>query len=163
MIHNFFGPVPMAMMLGIDAWIFWLVLAVAFLIMEVATVNLVSIWFVAGSLAGVVADLLGAGIWVQILVMLVVSGLLLGVFLYLRPHLGISGRKATATNADRIIGQTALVTQDIDPVAGTGQVKALGQVWSAISSDASRIPAGTLTLIVAIRGVRAVVQPQKNP
>ena len=163
MLHSFFGPMPMAMMLGIDAWIFWLVLAIAFLIMEVATVNLVSIWFVAGSLAGVLADLLGAGIWGQILIMLGVSGLLLGVFLYLRPHLGISGRKAVATNADRIIGQTALVTQDIDPVAGTGQVKVLGQVWSAVSQDASRIQAGTLTVIVQIRGVRAVVRSQVNP
>ncbi len=153
-------PVAMATVFGIDAWILWLALAAVCTVVELSTVNLVSIWFVVGSLAALTADLLGAGIWVQVQIMVIVSGLLLYVFLKFRPHLGLTEHSTTATNADRFIGQSALVIQDIDPVAGKGQVQSLGQIWSATSSDGQPIPAGTLTVILQIRGVRLVVRPR---
>ncbi len=150
--------IVMAAMLGLPAWIVWLILAAAFLVMEAATVHLVSIWFVVGCLGALVVDLLGGGVWLQVLVMLALSGILLFVFLRMRPHLGLSGREVIPTNADRFIGQKALVTEVIDPVAGRGQVRARGQIWSAVSADADRIPAGTMTIITEIRGVHAVVR-----
>ncbi|MBP7401199.1 MAG: NfeD family protein [Clostridia bacterium] len=156
------GMTALASLFGIQAWILWLGAAVAFLILEVSTVNLVSIWFVVGCLMAMVADLLGAGIWVQVQIMVVVSALLLYIFLRMRPHLGITDRQVIATNADRFVGQDALVLEDIDPVAGKGQIKSLGQIWSATSADASRIPAGTLVVITQIRGVRAVVRAREN-
>ncbi len=151
-------PVALAAILGLRAWIVWLILAAAFLVLEAATVNLVSIWFVVGCLGGLVVDLLGGGVWLQILVMLVLSGILLFVFLRMRPHLGLSGREVVPTNADRFIGQKAQVIVAIDPIAGQGQVRVRGQVWSAISHDASQIPVGTMTVITEIRGVHAVVR-----
>lgn len=155
------SPLVLYTLFGVQAWIVWLILAAAFLVLEASTVNLVSIWFVVGCLGALAVDLLGGGIWLQVLVMLILSGILLFVFLRLRPHLGLSGREVVPTNADRFIGQTGLVIEDIDPVAGRGQVRSLGQIWSAVSIDASRIPAGTLTVIVEIRGVHAVVRREE--
>ena len=62
------------------------------------------------------------------------------------------------TNADRIIGRTAIVTEQIDNIRETGAVKVLGVVWSARSRDEMVIPAGTEVKIVEIRGVKAVVE-----
>lgn len=162
MYMNVAWPIVILQGVSIDTWIIWLVLTIVFLVAEIATVNLVTIWFVIGSLAAIAAALLGASVWLQIIIMLGVSGVLLGGFLIIRPKLGLSERKNVPTNADRFIGQTALVIQDIDPVAGSGQIKALGQVWSAISADETRIASGAMTVITQIRGVKAVVRPQHN-
>ncbi len=152
------NPLVLYNLFGIQAWIVWLVLAAAFLVLEASTVNLVSIWFVVGCLGALAVDLLGGGIWLQVLVMLILSGILLFVFLRLRPHLGLSGREVVPTNADRFVGQPAQVIEEIDPITGRGQVRSMGQVWSAVSTDMSRIPAGSMTVITEIRGVHAVVR-----
>ncbi len=151
-------PLMLYNLFGVQAWIIWLVLAIAFLVLEASTVNLVSIWFVVGCLGALAVDLLGGGIWLQVLVMLILSGILLFVFLRLRPHLGLSGREVVPTNADRFVGQPALVIEEIDPVTGRGQVRSMGQIWSAVSIDSSRIPAGSMTVITEIRGVHAVIR-----
>jgi membrane protein implicated in regulation of membrane protease activity len=65
--------------------------------------------------------------------MVVISVLLLiGFILIVKPRMNSGGVRGTIpTNADRIIGQEALVVIDIDPVAGSGQIKVNGQTWSA--------------------------------
>lgn len=49
-------------------WIFWLVLIVLFLIAEAATVNMTTIWFAAGALASLIANLLNVELWLQLLI-----------------------------------------------------------------------------------------------
>ena len=151
------------MILGMDAWIFWLVLMIAFLVAEAISFNLTTIWFAAGSLAAIVLDLFGAGITAQIVTMILLSSLLLVFFIsVLKPRYGPGNRTISPTNADRFIGVDALVTEAIDPVSGTGLIKSLGQVWSAASEDNIPIPAGTMAIIVEIRGVKAVVRPKNT-
>ena len=62
------------------------------------------------------------------------------------------------TNADRVIGQTALVTEAIDNVEGKGLVVVSGQVWSARSQHNVDIPAGTQVRILRIEGVKVYVE-----
>ena len=62
------------------------------------------------------------------------------------------------TNADRVIGQTALVTEDIDNVEGKGLVVISGQVWSARSEHGVAIPAGTQVRVLRIEGVKVYVE-----
>ena len=64
--------------------ILWIVLAGVFLAAELATVALVSLWFVVGALAALLACVLGAAPWLQVLVFALVSG---GMLLLLRPFL----------------------------------------------------------------------------
>ena len=134
----------------------WLSLIVAFIAVEAATVNLMSIWFIGGSVAGLVCAILGAPTLLQFAVFILVSALLLAL---LRPLLKKYLRvKPSRTNADRLLGQEALVTEDIDNVSSTGAVYVDGKTWTARSADGSVIPAGTVVEILRMEGVKLFVK-----
>ena len=139
----------------------WLGLVILFLIAEGATVSLVSLWFAAGAVVAMFAALLGAGAWLQTGLFLVVSGALL---LMLRP---IVRRylvpKITATNVDSLVGATGLVTEAIDNVTASGQVKLGAMEWTARSSTGENIPQGTLIRVDRIEGVKVYVTPVNVP
>ena len=102
----------------------WFGLLILFGILEAVTVSVVSIWFMAGSLAAILAALCGASLPVQIVLFLAVSVALLAC---LRPLVRkYVSPKITATNADRVIGKTAVVTESIDNIAAQGAVKVGG-------------------------------------
>ena len=65
--------------------------------------------------------------------------------------------KKIPTNADRVIGAEAVVTQEIDPLNGSGLVKVFGQVWSAKSEDETEIAVGEKVTVKQIQGVKLVV------
>ena len=139
----------------------WLGLVILFLIAEGATVSLVSLWFAAGAVVAMFAALLGAGIWLQTGLFLVVSGALL---LMLRP---IVRRylvpKITATNVDSLVGATGLVTEAIDNVTASGQVKLGAMEWTARSTTGENIPQGSLIRVDRIEGVKVYVTPVNVP
>ena len=118
--------------------IIWLGLVILLGFLEALTVTLTSIWFAVGALAAMAVALFGGALWVQILVFAVVS---LICVLALRPlaKTRLGGAKKVATNADRIIGQKAMVTEPIDNVAGTGAVSIGGTVWTARSDSAKPV------------------------
>lgn len=135
----------------------WLVLMVVFLMVEGATVSMVSLWFGAGALAALIVSLLGAEVWLQVLVFFTVSIVLLAS---LRP---LARRyftpKLTRTNVDSIVGQTGTVTAAIDNVTGQGQIKLASMEWTARSTSGEPISTGTLIRVDRIEGVRAFVSP----
>lgn len=139
----------------------WLGLVILFLIAEGATVSLVSLWFAAGAVVAMFAALLGAGAWLQTGLFLVVSGALL---LMLRP---IVRRylvpKITPTNVDSLVGSTGLVTEAIDNVTASGQVKLGAMEWTARSTTGENIPQGTLIRVDRIEGVKVYVTPANVP
>lgn len=139
----------------------WLGLMILFLIAEGATVSLVSLWFAAGAVVAMFAALLGAGAWLQTGLFLAVSGALL---LMLRP---IVRRylvpKITATNVDSLVGATGLVTEAIDNVTASGQVKLGAMEWTARSTTGENIPQGTLIRVDRIEGVKVYVTPVNVP
>lgn len=138
------------------SWLIWIGLMVLFAIVEASTVNMVSIWFVGGSLVGLVVDLLGGNVWLQIVVFLVASGALLAC---LRPFVKkyVTPNK-TATNADMVLGRNAYLTEPVDNLRGTGALKLDGKVWSVRSMDESLLPEGTLVKIVKLEGVKLYVE-----
>lgn len=143
------------------AAISWLVLMVAFLAAEAATVSMVSLWFAAGSLAALLVALLGGGVWLQTLLFLAVSaGLLAGLRPLVRRYVA---PKVTATNVDSLVGSTGLVTAAIDNVSAAGQVKLGAMVWTARSTSGEPIPEGTLITVDRIEGVKAFVSPAQVP
>ena len=143
------------------AAICWLVLTVALLIAEAATVTVISLWFAAGSLAAMAMALVGGGIWLQVLVFLVVSAVALTalrplVRKYLTP-------KITATNIDSLIGSVGIVTADIDNISALGQVKLNGMEWTARSTSGEAVKAGTKVRVDRIQGVKLFVSPVEIP
>ena len=139
--------------------IIWLILMVVFLIMEAATVQLISTWFAVGSLAAMIVALLGGKIWLQILVFLAVSVVLLALLWPLvRKHLK---PKLVATNADALIGRVCLVTEAIDPLEG-GRVKVGDVTWSAFVETGEAIPDGSHVKILKIQGSKVIVEQVKK-
>lgn len=135
----------------------WLILLVVFLAVEASTVTMVSLWFAAGAVTAMAVSLLGGAVWLQILVFLAVSAVLLTALRPLvRKHIT---PKISATNVDAVIGTKGLVTVTIDNVAAAGRVKLGGMEWSARSVNGDRIPEGTLVRVDRIEGVKVFVTP----
>ena len=136
----------------------WLGLVIVFLIVEASCpIHLVSVWFAVGSLVALASQLLGAPLWLQVTLFLVVSAVLLAALWpltrkFLKPNL-------TATNVDSVIGSTGYVTAAIDNVAAAGQVKLGAMEWTARSTSGAPIGAGTLIRVDRIEGVKVFVSP----
>ena len=137
--------------------IIWLALMVLFLVVEGATVVMASLWFAFGALAAMVASILGAAVWLQIVVFFIVSAALLAC---LRPMVKKHFTpKLSATNVDAVIGARGYVTSDIDNVSATGSVKLGAMEWTARSATGEPIPAGTMVRVEHIEGVKVFVIP----
>lgn len=136
--------------------VFWLAAMIALCAGEAATVGLVCIWFAAGALGAFLAACAGTQLWVQLIVFAVVSALTLAL---VRPaaERHVKPRRSP-TNADRVLNQTAVVTEPVDNEAGTGQVSVLGQVWTARSELGVVIPAGAQVRVLHIEGVKVFVE-----
>lgn len=138
--------------------IFWIVLAVIFIIVEGVTTTLVTIWPAFGAIAAAVAASCGADWLTQLLIFLILSLVLLFATRPLAKKLLKKDRQPT--NSDRLIGKTALVTENIFPAENQGRVKIDGKSWAARSKSEEEIPEGTRVTVLAIEGVKLIVVPE---
>ena len=135
-------------------WI-WLGCIVGFGILEALTAGLISIWFVVGGIASLLCAILGAGTLFQIVVFIAVSA---AALILTRPLIRrYTQGKSIPTNADRVLGQTAKVTEAINNENSTGAVYVDGKTWTARTTDGDVIPAGTLVQIERMEGVKLFV------
>lgn len=138
----------------------WLVLMIGFVAAEAACpFHLVSVWFAVGSLVALVAAALDAQMWLQITLFAVVSVGLLVATLPLVKKFVIP--KQAKTNVDSVIGSRGYVTEAIDNLSASGQVKLGGMYWTARSEDGHSIPVGTLVQVARIEGVKVFVTAVK--
>lgn len=144
---------------GMTLKVAWLALLILFSVGEAVTVGLTSIWFAVGALGALMCALVGGGVWLQVGVFLVLSGLTLALVRPMAKKFLAPGY--SATNADRVIGQEAVVTQTIHNLQGQGQVNIAGQTWTARSQDDAVIPEGTLVRVLRIEGVKVFVSPKE--
>ncbi len=141
-------------------WIFWLCAMILFIIIEAASVSLLSIWFVLGSLVALILAVSGVSVTWQIIIFFIVSSLALLFFLFvLKPKWNRKIQKQEKTNADRILGQEGIVIQTINPLLNTGQVRVKGQIWSATTYQDLVLEQGTLIVVQELKGVKAYVTP----
>lgn len=140
-----------------EMMIFWLVLLIIFILIEVPTLGLTTIWFAGGALIAVIVSLLGAPVWLQVFLFFAVSLLLL---FFTRPvAVKYFNRDRVKTNVESMVGRQAIVVSEIDNIQGIGQVTVAGQEWSARSCDDKvRVPAGAVVNVVAINGVKLIVR-----
>lgn len=134
----------------------WLALMIGFLVIEaVCPFHLVSVWFGVGALAAAIAAWFGGAVWLQATLFGVVSvGLLIALWPITKKVLNPRIEK---TNVDSIIDSQGYVTQDIDNLTATGQVKLGGMEWTARSASGKTIPKGTLVKVEKIEGVKVFV------
>ena len=138
----------------------WLIVMAAFVIIEGATNGLYTIWFAVGATLAAICAAIGLHLYVQSSVFLFVSLVLL---LSLRPvaRKYLSTRKS-ATNADRVLEKTGIVTEDIDNTHGSGAVYIDGKTWTARSYDGTLIKKDTHVSAKMIEGVKLIVYPISN-
>lgn len=139
----------------IDAMI-WLGVFIFSIVIELATMGLFTIWFAGGSLIALIVALLGAPMWLQITLFILISVVLL---LFTRPiAMKYYNKGRTKTNVDSLIGEVAVVTETIDNLEGKGAIRIKGLEWSAKSEqDGVKIFADTKVIIQKIEGVSAIV------
>lgn len=138
-------------------WIFWLVLVIVLSFVEIATVSLVSIWFVA---SGIVAMILS--FFIEDTAIITTIFILLGIFLLVisRPIVNkLRSKDNEKTNLDRIIGETAIVTEDIKKNV-VGEVKVDGKKWSAVSKE--KCLKGDTVKVLKIDGVKLIVEKESE-
>ena len=130
--------------------IIWIAAIIIFGIAEAATAGLVSIWFVVG-----------AALWLQFAVFLIVSILAL---IATRPLARkMLDKTIVPTNADRVLHHEAKVTETVDNENATGAVYIDGKTWTARSEDGNIIPKGKMARIVRMEGVKLYVRESKEP
>lgn len=139
--------------------VLWLTVLILSIVVEIITIDLVSIWITAGSIFALIAYALHFNLFIQITVCILVS---LICFLFVRPitKKTMSGT-IIHTNADRLIGKKGIVTKEIQKDT-KGEVKVLGNFWSAITIDNQAIPVGKHVTILSIDGVKLIVREEKE-
>ena len=142
--------------MNIPAYVIWLAAAILFGILEAVMLGLNSIWFSVGALAAMAAALLGGGVWLQAVVFLAVSlAALLAAKKLLKKRFN---RACQPTNADRILGETVIVTEEINNEKPSGQIRAGSIFWTARSIDGTVIPKDAEVTVKYIDGVKAMVE-----
>ena len=138
-----------------DYWVLWLIVIVILTIMEIATVGLVSIWFIASGVVALILSFFVPNFYIQFATFVVLGIILL---ITTRPILNkIIVPKKTKTNLDRVIGMTGVVTEEIKKNV-VGEVKVDGKKWSAISKI--KINVGEEVIIKDIDGVKLIVEKE---
>ena len=135
----------------------WLAAMVIFIIIEIATVGLTTIWFAIGALCAIIVAALGGGTLIQITVFLIIS---LGMLIFTRPFaMRYINAARVKTNYEELIGKVVRITQDVDYINATGCANVNGQDWTVRSeNNEQKIPAGSLAKIINISGVKLIVE-----
>lgn len=143
-------------------WILvWVILLVLFVVIEVLTMGLTTIWFAGGALVAAITAAFRLPSYIQIATFIVVSFVLI---IFTRPiAVRYFNKDRVKTNAESIVGKKAIVTGVIDNIKATGQVTVAGMEWSARSiSDDITIEEGKVVTVVAISGVKLIVEERKE-
>lgn len=138
--------------------IMWMALVIIFLVVELVTVGLTTIWLAGGALVAFILAAVGAGFWLQLIAFFVVSFVLI---YFTRPFaVKYLNPRRTRTNSEELIGEIVKVTGRIDNRAAEGTALAKGLEWSARAvSDDMTIEKDTLVKVVRIEGVKLIVEP----
>ena len=140
-------------------WI-WVILIIAFVIAEIATLGLTTIWFAGGAAVALGVCAAGGNIWIQIILFIIVSLVLMALIRPLAKNRFNS--KRTRTNVDSVLDQTGIVLQKINNLDAKGLVKIGGQEWTARSADPNvEIEAGEEIVVDRVEGVKVIVYKKK--
>lgn len=143
------------------AWAFWLILAVILIVVEASTYSLISVWLALGALIAVIPALIWSdAIWLQFAVFVIVSAISLA---FTRKFVKkVLKYNPEPTNADQVVGKSAVVKEEIDNIHESGKVTAMGLDWSARSVDDSIITVGEVVTVKEINGVKLIVERYKT-
>ncbi len=151
----------MIYLMDLNMTVLWLAILVVLVVIELLTMGLTTIWFAGGALVATIASLFGAPLALQVILFLAASAFLL---YFTRPiAVKYFNKDRVRTNAESLVGRQAIVISEIDNLQGIGQVNVGGMEWSARTRvDGVKLPVGTVTTILAINGVKLIVEERKE-
>lgn len=136
--------------------IIWLVVLAILLVIEFLTLGLTTVWFAGGALVAFLVFLAGGPLWLQLLLFIAVSVVLL---LFTRPlAVKYLNKDVQKTNVDSIPGQKGIVTATIDNLKAEGQVTIQGMEWTARAKNGNTIEKGKVVRVTAVEGVKLIVE-----
>lgn len=139
----------------------WLIVFVACIVIEIISMGLTTIWFAGGALVAAIGAAFSVPLWVQIILFIIVSF----VLLYFTRPIAVKyfNKDRVKTNAESLVGKQAIVISEIDNLQGIGQVTVEGKEWTArTTEDNVTLPVGSVVIIKAISGVKLMVEEKKN-
>ena len=135
----------------------WLIIFIFLIFVEIATINLVSIWCAVGAIASCILSIYVDNLIIQLGCFVITSTICLILTKSIISK--IKSHKITPTNLDRVIGDVGIVTKNIDEF-NNGEVKVDGKTWTATSKETLKV--GTKAKIVSINGVKLNVKSIKE-
>jgi len=142
----------------LTGWHLWVIAALVFFIVEVITPGgFLFACLGVGFLASALAAFLGLGLAWQVLAFAVIS---LAFFAVVRPlflKYFAGGSDQVRTNVEALVGRVGRITEAVEPLSNRGRVLVGGEDWRAVSAQDTPIPAGERVIVVAVDGVKLVV------
>ena len=137
-------------------WWIWMIVAAFFVVAEVFTAGFFMLWFGIGAgIAGLLA-LLGLGVvWQLVFFVAISTALFIGSRQFAER---VTGKQPPGIGADRFVGQTAVVLEEINPMKNTGRIRVGQDEWRAYSEDGKTVPVEKTVKVVRVDGTRLVVQ-----
>ena len=132
----------------------WIAVIITAVVAESMTSALVAIWFMPSAIVSMILAFFSVPVLVQVLVFMLVSALL--IILSKMIFKNVLKVRPTPTNADTVIGESAVVTERICNMENKGLVKVRGQIWSAKSADGADLEQGDIVSVISIEGVKLI-------
>lgn len=138
-------------------WSFWLIMMLLLISVQVTTGEMMFLLIATGALTAIIADVLGAPIWIQFVMVTVIS---IASLLWLRSF--DTKRNANDTgpspwSVNRYVGRVGEVTEEVSSSAG--MVRIGNEIWSARTYDPAPIRPDTPVVIQQIEGAIVWVAP----
>lgn len=151
----------MGTIFGLSTILFWLIVLVVMIALELVSMGLTTIWFAGGSLVAFVLALFDVPFLVQVIVALVVSLILL---FFTRPiAVKYFNKDRVRTNVESMIGEQAIVISEINNLQGVGRVTIGGKEWSARTTvDGVTVAVGAVVVVKEVSGVKLIVEERKE-
>lgn len=144
-----------------DPVYFWLIAMILFIVVELATMGLTTIWFALGSLAALAVAVVDGSTLIQVIVFLAVS--LITMVCFRNIALNLFNKNREKTNVEGLIGRKGIVTEDISNIHAVGQVTVAGQEWTARATDDNiTLEKGEVVIIRRISGVKLIVEKENS-
>lgn len=131
----------------------WLIVIIICSFLEVITINLVSVWFIASAIVALVASIFIDSVVVQMAIFVLLGTLLL--FTTRKPLQKLVNSYEEKTNIERIYDMNGVVTEKIMKNK-SGVVKIDGKYWTAISDE--EIDEDSIVQVLEINSVKLKVK-----
>ncbi len=146
--------------MGIKIWWIWMIIAAVFVIGEVFTAGFFLLWFGIGAAAAGVLALIGLGMGWQWGIFIIISVVLFAVSRKFAER--FTRKQPPGIGADRFIGMTGVVLEEIDNIKNTGRIRAGKVEWRADSENGEVVAEGKAVEVTRVEGTHLVVKVLKE-